>query len=334
MNVLSLFDGISTAHVALDKLHIPVDVYYASEIDKHAIAVTKHNYPDTICLGDVRKVSLSNIHHPIDLLCFGSPCQSFSFAGKRKGMSTKENMKVTDLETYLSLKEQGVEFEGQSYLFWEAVRLIKLLNPKYFFMENVVMQKEWEDVISTALGVKPVLVNSALTSPATRRRLYWTNIPFKGQPRDFGLTFGDVRERNVPKESGMYYTEQGMEWIRRHSERTGKVLHLFQDNEKMQMLEASMHKKYSSQRFFGIEDTYGIRYITPLECERCMGLPDGYTNCVSNTQRYRALGNGWEANTIAYLFSPLKKDFIKRKRKKKENNGIYEQIMLDFGMEE
>lgn len=298
ITVLSLFDGISCAHLALDKLKIPVKKYYASEVDKYAIKVTQTNYPDTIQLGDVREVS---IHEEIDLMCFGSPCQSFSFAGKMAGMATASDMKVTDLDTYLSLKKANTEFNGQSYLFWEAVRILREVQPKYFLMENVVMKKEWQDVISTALGVKPVLIESAHFSPAYRKRLYWTNIPLNELPPECGVTFGMVREHGVPIESGMYYSSKAFEWINRHANRTGKKLHIFRYNEKMQMLEATMYKKYSSQRFFAIDDVYGLRYITPLECERCMNVPDNYTSCVSNTQRYKELGNGWEVNTISYL---------------------------------
>lgn len=306
MRVLSLFDGISSAHVALNRLGIPVEKYYASEIDKYAITVTQANYPDTVQLGDVRNIDTSLFEEAeIGLMCFGSPCQSFSFAGKRAGMSTTDNVLVTSLEQYLDLKGQGGEFQGQSYLFWEAVRILRDIRPRYFLMENVVMKKEWEQVITEALGVQPIRIDSALTGAAVRKRLYWTNIPAVTEPTDRGITFGDIREHGVPIESGMYYTERGMDWIRRHEIRTGKHLRLIGDDEKMQMLEASMHKKYSSQRFFGIEDTYGIRYITPLECERCMDIPDGYTSMVSNTQRYKELGNGWCVSTIEHIFSKM-----------------------------
>lgn len=149
------------------------------------------------------------------------------------------------------------------------------------------------------------MINSELTSAATRKRLYWTNIPGIQQPEDMNIFFGDIREREVPP-GEIYYSQKGLEWIRRHSERTGKKLRIVADNEKMQMLEASMFKKYSAQRFFGIQDTHGLRYITVTECERCMNVPDGYTACCSNTQRYKQLGNGWEVNTIAHIFKNIK----------------------------
>ena len=282
INVLSLFDGISCGHIALDKAGIPINKYYASEIDKYAIKVTNKNYPETINLGDVTTVSGELFTEKIDLLIGGSPCQGFSQAGKMKNFD-----------------------DPRSKLFWEYVRILQEVKPKYFLLENVVMKQEWQDIISEALGVKPIMIDSSLTSAATRKRLYWTNIPGVGQPEDLGITFGDIRERDV-QEGSIYYTDKGIDWIRRHEKRTGKTLRIIGDSDKMQMLEASMYKKYSSQRFFGIEDTHGLRYITVTECERCMNVPDGYTDCCSNTQRYKQLGNGWEVNTITHIFRILK----------------------------
>ena len=167
------------------------------------------------------------------------------------------------------------------------------------------MKKEWRDIISEALGVEPILIDSSLTSAAVRKRLYWTNIRNVGQPNDFRIFFGDIREHHHPNDN-MYYSEATLQWIDRHEKRTGKKLRIISDHDKMQMLEASMYKKYSSQRFFAIQDSYGLRYITPLECERCMNVPDGYTSSVSNTARYKALGNGWEVNTISHIFNHIK----------------------------
>lgn len=288
INVLSLFDGISCGHIALDKAGIPINKYYASEIDKYAIKVTNKNYPETINLGDVTTVSGELFTEKIDLLIGGSPCQGFSQAGKMKNFD-----------------------DPRSKLFWEYVRILQEVKPKYFLLENVVMKQEWQDIISEALGVKPIMIDSSLTSAATRKRLYWTNIPGVGQPEDLGITFGDIRERDV-QEGSIYYTDKGLDWIRRHEKRTGKTLRIIGDSDKMQMLEASMYKKYSSQRFFGIEDTHGLRYITVTECERCMNVPDGYTDCCSNTQRYKQLGNGWEVNTITHIFRILKNVLEKR----------------------
>ena len=289
MIVLSLFDGIACGRVALEKANIKVDEYYASEVDKYAIKVARHNYPDIKELGNVKHVSYMDnvlscenscrIVKKIDLLMGGSPCNGFSNAGKRQNFQ-----------------------DPRSALFWEFVRILKETKPKYFLLENVVMKKEWSDIITEALGVEPIQIDSVLISAATRKRLYWTNIPNVTQPEERQITFGDIREKNVP-EGSIYYSEKGLEWISRHEERTGKKLKIIQDTDKMQMLEATMYKKYSAQRFFGIEDTHGLRYITTKECERCMGLPDGYTSVVSNTQAYKELGNGWQTDTIAHIFS-------------------------------
>ena len=209
----------------------------------------------------------------------GSPCQGFSNAGKKRNFD-----------------------DPRSRLFWEFVRILDEVKPTWFLLENVVMKKEWSDVISEALHVNPIMIDSALVSAAHRKRLYWTNINMEiEQPKNKGISFGDVRERDVP-DGSIYYSNQGLAWIKRQEERTGKKLRIIGDEDKMQMLEASMYKKYSSQRFFGIEDTYGIRYITVRECERCMGLPDGYTSSVSNTQAYKQLGNGWNVDTIVHIF--------------------------------
>ena len=150
MNILSLFDGMSCGQIALNKAGIEYENYFASEIEKAPIQVTQHNFPNTIQLGDCRNVQSNNLPK-IDLLIGGSPCQSFSFAGKMKGMSTKDEIEITTLEQYLKLKEEGFEFEGQSYLFWEFVRLYKELKPKYFLLENVRMKEHWKKVITETL---------------------------------------------------------------------------------------------------------------------------------------------------------------------------------------
>lgn len=156
MVVLSLFDGMSCGQIALHELGIIPETYYASEIDKFAIAQTQLNFPDTIQLGDVAEVDVSRLK-PVDLLIGGSPCQSFSFAGKRAGMKTTENEEIYTLDRYLQLKADGFKFEGQSYLFWEYMRIltdIRKYNPNVLFLlENVEMGKKWERVLSDAIGL-------------------------------------------------------------------------------------------------------------------------------------------------------------------------------------
>jgi DNA-cytosine methyltransferase len=346
INVLSLFDGMSCGQIALEKLGIKVNNYFASEIDKYAIQVTKDNYPNTKHIGDVTQVKESNLPN-IDLLIGGSPCQGFSFAGKQLNFD-----------------------DPRSKLFFEFVRLLKETKPKYFLLENVLMKKEYEQIITDHLGVEPIFINSALVSAQNRKRLYWTNIPNVREPIDKGITWGDVRERGVNAQN-FYYTEKAMQWLGKVSQKKKKTLTVHSDSDKMQMLEASHHKKYSHQRFFGVVDlaedeqaiaamrgrylidgkrqdgkqiTKGLtkqyiefrydgktnalttvgkdnvvvpftllnripadefffRYITPLECERLQTVPDNYTSCVSNTQRYRMLGNGWTVNVIAHILN-------------------------------
>lgn len=212
MVVLSLFDGMSCGQIALRELGIPISKYYASEVDKFAIQNTMYNFPDTVQLGDVRNVDATKLGH-IDLLIGGSPCQCFSFAGKRAGMSTKTKEKIVTLQRYLELKQQGFEFEGQSYLFWEYVRIlneVRQINPNvYFMLENVEMGKQWEQVINDAMGIVGVHINSALVSAQVRKRIYWTNIktaqcdlfgPLHSaipQPRDRKIFIKDIIDETV-----------------------------------------------------------------------------------------------------------------------------------------
>lgn len=201
MNVLSLFDGMSGGQIALTELDIPIDKYYASEIDKYAMQFTIQNFPDTIQVGDVRELDINKLDK-IDLLIGGSPCQSLSMARKRKGLSTKEGIEIFDLEMYIELKENGFEFEGQSYLFWEYIRIYNDLlergdNPK-FFLENVEMGKKWESVFNDILGRKGIHINSALVSAQNRRRIYWTDIHDDiPQPEDRGILLRDILEEEV-----------------------------------------------------------------------------------------------------------------------------------------
>lgn len=212
MNVLSLFDGMSCGQIALKQLGIIPEVYYASEIDKHAIKQTQLNFSNTVQLGDVTQVDVSQLE-PIDLLIGGSPCQSFSFAGKRVGMSTTDKEEIYTLDRYLKLKEEGFQFEGESYLFWEYMRIltdIRRYNPNVLFLlENVEMGKKWERVLSEAIGVYGVHINSALVSAQNRKRIYWTNIRTKRnglfgelhsdipQPEDKGIFLRDILEDEV-----------------------------------------------------------------------------------------------------------------------------------------
>ncbi|MBQ8481024.1 MAG: DNA (cytosine-5-)-methyltransferase [Alphaproteobacteria bacterium] len=172
LRVLSLFDGISCGRLALERAEIPVEVYYASEIDKYAIKVSEKNYPDIIRLGDIREIDFSRFIGKIDLIIGGSPCQDLSIAKKNR---------------------QGLEGE-KSGLFWKFVEAVKTIKPKYFMLENVAsMSKENKQIITDTLGIEPILINSALVSAQQRKRLYWCNWAVE-QPEDKGIVLKDVLE--------------------------------------------------------------------------------------------------------------------------------------------
>lgn len=249
LTVLSLFDGISGGQMALRGLGLNVKRYIASEIDRHAIANTQHNYPETIQIGSVVDIDVDELVRKYgvpNLLIGGSPCQSFSFSGKMKGMSTKQGEEIYTLDKYLQMKREGFEFEGQSYLFWEYMRVLTELrryNPDIiFFLENVQMLEKWERCLSHAIGVRGVHIDSALVSAQHRRRIYWSNIrtkvvsqtflfadednPFAWpsletdipQPEDRGIFIKDILEDEA---DGRYYLKD--ELTRRLLERTDKA---------------------------------------------------------------------------------------------------------------
>jgi len=174
MNVLSLFDGISCGQIALERAGIKYNTYYASEIDKYAIQVTKKNYPNTIHIGDVNEIDFNEYIGEIDLLLGGSPCQGFSKAGK------------------------GLNFnDPRSKLFFKFAEALNIIKPKYFLLENVKMKKEWIDIISKYLKVEPIHINSILVSAQNRNRLYWTNIPNVQQPEDKNIILQDILEKGI-----------------------------------------------------------------------------------------------------------------------------------------
>lgn len=470
MRVLSLFDGMSCGRIALERAGIRVDAYYASEVDKYAMTVSIANYPDIVQIGDVRRVDAKGLGK-IDLLIGGSPCQSFSFAGKRKGMATACNVEILSLGHYLELKGSGFEFAGQSYLFWEYMRVLEELreiNPGVLFLlENVEMGSKWEMVLSKAIGVNGIHINSALVSAQNRKRIYWTNIGMVPmglfgdlgsiieQPKDRGILLRDVLEgevdekyylserllagmlkqnsKNEARGNGFYFQPKKIDekgnaitnpskmrvddnfivhnlMPRSGDPKKGGTGHLSRNdgktycldtgntnaieivgkyhkeitdslaNEKATTIDASYYKGFGvrsgacrqvvevvvmrgrnpdnpksrkpglkteqrleangtgktnslitvqkdnlviHQRGRGFNkggehieksppltsnsweynNTLKIRRLTPLECERLQTVPDNYTNYVSDSQRYKMLGNGWTIEVIAHIFS-------------------------------
>lgn len=333
LNVLSLFDGMSCGQVALNRAKISVKTYFASEVDKFAMKVACNNYKDTIQLGDVSKLELSKLPK-IDLLIGGSPCQSFSFAGKRKGMITASQVEVLSLDSYLKLKQDGFEFEGQSYLFWEFVNALYTLKPRWFLLENVVMSKKWEGIINKALGVSCYKLDSSLVSAQNRNRLYWTNIADGSRPQilDKGICLGDILETCV--DSKYYLSDKAIGYItdsqRLTKKRTAiggsKSLPLLAqysqslagtfcidsngriDDKKTGAVLASYAKgveRFGSRPFISDSTQSRLRKLTPLECERLQTLPDNYTQGVSDTQRYKMIGNGWTVDIISEILKQI-----------------------------
>jgi len=374
MNVLSLFDGMSCGRIALERLGIKVDNYYASEIDKYAMKVSEANYPDIIQVGDITELDLSTLPK-IDLIMGGSPCQGFSFAGKQLAFD-----------------------DPRSALFFEFVRCVKELQPKYFLLENVRMKKEYLDVISEYMGVEPIMINSALVSAQNRVRYYWTNIPGIKQPEQRGIVLRDILETNTsdeylagenlqknykggnqlnpnyksqantihdtegksgticagthgyangyiktydtPKQVGTAVDIKGHDQIKRVYSPDGKSSTLttcggghrepkvMVDKRKPNQINPSkkangvqpymqdrvfhvdgkshaLTREFAARTNVGDEQEVYWRKLTPVECERLQTVPDNYTNHVSNTQRYKMLGNGWTIEVITHILKNM-----------------------------
>jgi DNA-cytosine methyltransferase len=356
MNVLSLFDGMSCGQLALNRAGIKYDKYFASEVDKYAIAVTQHNFPDTIQLGGVLQVQAKDLPK-IDLLIGGSPCQGFSFAGKQLNFD-----------------------DPRSKLFFEFVRLLKECRPKYFMLENVKMKKEYQDVISKYLNVEPIEINSALVSAQNRKRLYWTNIPNITQPEDKGILLKDILEQQVESDynlsetmnkrissnkrsrgilpnqdksgallSNQYKTSTDSLYVivddlyksrkeRVYKEKSCTLRHncgqLKVKSKCIQIGEADIKGMDVIKRVYSpegkaptlstmqgghrepkiSEDNITWRKLTPIECERLQTVPDNYTlvphpvykgKPMSNSQRYKMLGNGWTVDVVAHIFKNI-----------------------------
>ena len=303
LNVLSLFDGMSCGRIALDRCGIPVNTYYASEIDKYAIEIAKKNYPDTIHLGDVCGVKGDDLAD-IDLLIGGSPCQGFSFAGGQLNFD-----------------------DPRSQLFFEFVRIKNETQPKYFLLENVKMRKESEAIITELLGVEPIEINSNLVSAQNRKRLYWTNIPFDLNITDKNIKLKDIVEHGIVDRDKSHCLDANY-WkggnLTSYFEKSRRQL-VFSEDGLCHVGLADVNGYDLMKRVYHIEGkaptlnacTGGNREpkialgetlwrkLTPLECERLQTVPEGYTEGVSNTQRYKMLGNGWTVDVVAHIFNGL-----------------------------
>jgi site-specific DNA-cytosine methylase len=285
-----LFDGVSCGQLALRRAGITYDKYYASEVNKHAIKVTQANWSDTIQLGDVTQVTGNRVDN-IDLLLGGSPCQGFSFAGKMLNFD-----------------------DPRSKLFFEYVRLLKEVKPRYFLLENVRMKKESQDIISGMLGVAPIMINSALVSAQNRVRLYWTNIPGVKQPEDRGIVFQDVVKGGYPANRCgryAYNNGNGLSRIKQPNSTRFEVIQAVKNTHKSPTIRAG-NGGYNPPMLSVINglqlyNTIRNRFLTPNECEALQTIPDNYTYTgQSKRERYRQLGNGWTVAVVAHILSYMK----------------------------
>jgi len=278
-NVLSLFDGMSCGQIALNKLGIKYDNYYASEIDEPAMSVTQFNYPNTIQMGSITELQSSQLPK-IDLLFGGSPCQSFSNAGN------------------------GTGFDGKSGLFYDFVRLLKECKPTYFLLENVKMKKEWQDIISEELGVQPIKINSNLVSAQNRERLYWTNIPVVGLPEDKHIYIEDILDTNF--DSKYWLKERNAELLSKKVSIEGApdICCIDVYNKKFKKDRKSPTLTLPHHNSLRLLQDGKFRKLTPNECEKLQTVPVDYTNTgIADIHRYSMLGNGWTVDVIAFIFS-------------------------------
>lgn len=318
IKVLSLFDGMACGYQALKQASIPLAEYHSFEIDKYAIKIANKNHPNIIQHGDVKNFDFS-IFNDFDLVIGGSPCQGFSYAGKQLAFD-----------------------DPRSELFFEFVRCIKEVKPKYFLLENVKMKKEWLKVITEQLGVEPILINSALVSAQNRERYYWCNWKVD-QPKDKKLFLSDIVEQGVVDRDKSYCVDANywkgttlLSYFEKHRRQLvfGKILQTSERGRKLTLDGSKRDDKKgilirgyevrpdgktctltTVQKDNYITEDYVIRKLTPIECERLQTLPDNYTEGVSNTQRYKMLGNGWTVSVIQHLLEEL--EF---KEWKKENH--------------
>ena len=307
MKVLSLFDGISCGMVALERAGIPVERYVAYEIDKNAIKVSMHNYPQIEHCGDVTKADFTQ-HKGFDLLIGGSPC------------------------TYWSIAKAGRETTPDGIggkLFMEYVRALRESDCKYFLYENNnSIHQNIKDFISEQLGVQPIMINSALVSAQQRKRCYWTNIPSICQPENEAILLKDILESGISWQDKSYCMTASYDGAvfgntMQRSQRSmiaepirigqygngGQGQRIYSVRGKSVTLSANGGGQGAKTGLYKIDlpdGDYIIRKLTPVEAERLQTLPDNYTEGISKTQRYKCIGNGWTVDVIAHILKGLK----------------------------
>lgn len=299
MKVVSLFDGISCGMQALKELDIKVDEYHAFEIDKYAIEISKKNHPEIIHHGNVIDMPMNGFED-VDLFLAGFPCQSFSIAGNRKGF-----------------------FDDRGNLFHVMATLLKAIKPKHFLLENVRMSKANLDIINAHVGVEPVIINSALLSAQNRVRSYWCNFEVE-QPEDAKIYLKDILEegctdrlKNYCIDTSYYKGGNIKSYFEKHRRQLvfdkperitkygngGQAQRIYNTAGKSVTLSANGGGQGAKTGLYYTKQ--GVRKLTPVECERLQGLPDGYTEGVSDTQRYKCIGNGWTVPVIKHILQQI-----------------------------
>lgn len=310
--VLSLCDGMSCCRIALDKLGIPVEEYYASEIKDIGIKVTKDNYPNTIHIGDVTKVHYNdgilttengtyNVGK-IDLVAFGSPCQSFS-------ISMKTDMRV------------GLQDSVRSGLFYECYRVLKEVNPTWWLLENVASMKNSDrDILTSFMGVEPLKIDAKLVSPELRNRYYWTNIPVDPNIKEVDIKLNDIltdgwsdreKARNLLVSDSRPLTTPVKMFHRYYS--TGFTTLIFKDEEHYKECVAEYERLSGGKRKIAAKDLDdykgnvfdGVRYLNQEELEKCQCVPSGYTKCLTRNEASDVLGDGWNIDVITHILKYL-----------------------------
>lgn len=312
MNVLSLFDGISCGQLALQRAGIKVDNYLASEIDKYAMMITQKNFPNTKQLGNIYDIDIAALP-PIDIVIGGSPCTYWSIA--------KRNRQTTS--------------EGEGFnLFMQFVRIVRETKAKYFLYENNnSIHKDIKEAITKELGVDYVMVNSSLFSAQQRKRCYWTNIPIDLEMEDKEILLKDILESGIPYQDKSHVLTASYNgaviWNSlERSQRSmicepvrivrigkgGQGQRVYSVVGKSVCLSANGGGQGAKTGLYKInvpDGNYTVRKLTPIECERLQTLPDDYTAGISNSQRYKAIGNGWTVDVIAHILGGINANGIK-----------------------
>ena len=302
---------MSCGHIALDKVGIKINKYFASEIKDIGIKVTKENYPNTIHIGDVNKITykygilyteVGDFKTNIDIVMFGSPCQTFSIA-------------------CITKRRIGLEDDKKSGLFLQCYRILKEVNPKYFFMENVASIKEKDkNFITELMGVEPYLINADKVSPALRKRYYWTNLKPNRELKDIDICLNDIlndgwSDRNKARclmvsDSRPVTTPVKM-FHRYYS--TGFTTLIFKDEEHYKACISEYEKLSGGKRKLSATelDDYkghvfdGVRYMNQKELEMCQCVPSDYTKCLTRNEAADVLGDGWNIEVIKWFFSGI-----------------------------